>query len=853
MSDSFYTKTASNLSDVASASTSRTNLGLGTAATQASSAFDAAGAATAAQAAAIAASLPTLTANVTATSSAPLATNTVTEVSAGSNLTMTLPTSVAGALIVAEKSDSSTNTVTISGNIRGVGSSTMTLKLQNESMEFLGYAGSWWPIAGHKTLGSLDNRYGHVFFPLAYGAKGDGTTDDTAALQNCAAASVAAKGVMDLGTYTFKTSSPITVATYFHLRGAGYGGGTITNSASDLFTLTGTITSVIIENCTLTGAGSGTGGGHIFNASTAPSMAFWKILGVSATQNSTSHAIWYQVGGGFIDCLIDQQCFFIGSGSATISPWTVLNTPGAWNSVKFSRMRCLSNGASVPFFNFDPGYNAHTDTSVGMTAGSTAVTDASAVAWDATPGFYVYSANFPGGSSLITAVTSSPVGYTVATPATATLSGQTVTVGSKGWIEEIVFDHITWEVCTGGSIWMTACADVAINFCAHWDTTATADIYHFATSASGYMCQNIQVRGGRAGVVTGGAHDFFADSSCCSILIDSFGSWFTPPVISSPAAQTTIINPTTSGTAPLTSLPGGVAPAGMTGATAASRYAGATASGHPATGTYAVGDFVIDQTGSTWICTTAGTPGTWAGSLASPALTGTPTAPTATALTNSTQLATTAYADAAVAVETSRAETAEALLTASSVKAYAQAGIILDMGYAGATSNWLSGPSYTVPATGTWTAGVLYLTRICCVASKTVNGYVSLVWVHAASMANSYIALYNSAGTRLGVTADLSSQATNIIRVACTGFTTTPSDGIIYAGYLNGTSGVAGGPVYITTQWNQIQPGTASSPQSAVNNLWPVLSSGSGQTAAPSTVTYSSCLIRGSAPSILLD
>ena len=47
---------------------------------------------------------------------------------------------------------------------------------------------------------------------------------------------------------------------------------------------------------------------------------------------------------------------------------------------------------------------------------------------------------------------------------------------------------------------------------------------------------------------------------------------------------------------------------------------------------------------------------------ASPALTGTPTAPTAAALTDDTQIATTAYADSAVGVETSRAETAEALL-----------------------------------------------------------------------------------------------------------------------------------------------------------------------------------------------
>jgi hypothetical protein len=46
---------------------------------------------------------------------------------------------------------------------------------------------------------------------------------------------------------------------------------------------------------------------------------------------------------------------------------------------------------------------------------------------------------------------------------------------------------------------------------------------------------------------------------------------------------------------------------------------------------------------------------------ASPAMTGTPTAPNASALTNSTQVANTAYADAAVGVETSRATTAEAL------------------------------------------------------------------------------------------------------------------------------------------------------------------------------------------------
>jgi hypothetical protein len=54
--------------------------------------------------------------------------------------------------------------------------------------------------------------------------------------------------------------------------------------------------------------------------------------------------------------------------------------------------------------------------------------------------------------------------------------------------------------------------------------------------------------------------------------------------------------------------------------------------------------------------------------LASPALTGTPTAPTPAALTASTVLATTAYADTATGAETSRATTAEALLAPLAAK-----------------------------------------------------------------------------------------------------------------------------------------------------------------------------------------
>ena len=60
---------------------------------------------------------------------------------------------------------------------------------------------------------------------------------------------------------------------------------------------------------------------------------------------------------------------------------------------------------------------------------------------------------------------------------------------------------------------------------------------------------------------------------------------------------------------------------GLPGATAASRHAGATASGAPTTGTFAVGDYVVDQTGKFYVCTVAGTPGTWGAVGGSPTLT----------------------------------------------------------------------------------------------------------------------------------------------------------------------------------------------------------------------------------------
>lgn len=79
----------------------------------------------------------------------------------GGAVTLTLPTGqTEGTELSVEKVDTSANVVSITGSIRGVGASTITLKLKNEAITFRADStGSWYPLADHKTLSSLDGRF----------------------------------------------------------------------------------------------------------------------------------------------------------------------------------------------------------------------------------------------------------------------------------------------------------------------------------------------------------------------------------------------------------------------------------------------------------------------------------------------------------------------------------------------------------------------------------------------------------------------------------------------------------------------------------------------------------------------
>ena len=609
MSDSFYTKTASNLSDVASASTSRTNLGLGTAATQASSAFDAAGAATAAQAAAIAASLPTLTANVTATSSATLATNTVTECSAGANLTMTLPTSVAGALIVVEKSDSSTNTVAVTGSIRGVGSSTLTLTLTRESMMFLGYASSWWPVAGHKTLGSLDARYANVFSPMAYGAKGDGTTNDTTAVQAAFTAAAVSRGVVDLGHFQFLTTSPISMPSGIALRGSSgwVGGGVLqgalANNTTDLFAIPAARTdtscattsgSAVVQD---TSAGTGDVGQQVSGTGVpARTVIIAVSAGVSFTMSANATAtstptVSLTIGSAISSVLIENCSLRTTAGhvfncaaNSSVSGWVFRNSV-----------------LNVAVNNYAIWYMPTNGTYIAMTVTDNCVLACNGSGATVNP-WYINSLS-AANCNWWDKITVDGNGITIPFFYLASSS-------ASSYLSSNTFRNICVEQTPGGVITALTCDKVLIEgVCVYDTTTFTGSLFVTGAGSGGLRSQNITIReSGRVGGALSSCYDVQCGATDTSIVLQNVGPESGSASYSVPAAQTTILG------GGITKSPVFTAAGVGSGSNAAARWVGATTTGHPTAGTYVTGDWITTQDAVVWVCTAGGSPGTWVAS-----------------------------------------------------------------------------------------------------------------------------------------------------------------------------------------------------------------------------------------------
>ena len=138
------------------------------------------------------------------------------------------------------------------------------------------------------------------------------------------------------------------------------------------------------------------------------------------------------------------------------------------------------------------------------------------------------------------------------------------------------------------------------------------------------------------------------------------------------------------------------------------------------------------------------------------------------------------------------------------------------------------------------TAGVLYLTRVVLTGQQTLtNGLIGLSTAGGTlTSAQNWVALYNSAGTRIAVSADQSTAfaTAGLITAAWTSPVVGAAAGIYYIGVL-----CNGGTAVTLASGTTLKPGNVSLGNAGLTTATSrYLTSGSSQTTTPASVTLSS-------------
>lgn len=187
---------------------------------------------------------------------------------------------------------------------------------------------------------SLSARYGAFVLATAHGAVGNGTTNDTAAIQAAIDAVAASGGVVFFPPGNYKTTTPLDFTQNgVTLMGASRNLCKITNNDSDVLHVSGTHN--LIEGLSIWSNGEN---GHIFNQ-----VGGWsqnRIRNCQLLKLGDSKSVWHAIGstsGDYIDNVVEGTEFY-HSYTATVPGWYYLrDSSGAscnrntWRDLRWNR------------------------------------------------------------------------------------------------------------------------------------------------------------------------------------------------------------------------------------------------------------------------------------------------------------------------------------------------------------------------------------------------------------------------------------------------------------------------------------------------------------------------------------